>query len=121
MKMVVKAAQAECRGPLSKSGTRQTPIRAFMDHLTVTTRSVPGGRWILKGLEKLIFWARMSFKPAKSRAMVLKKGKVTDKFNFCVGSTAISSITKTPFKSLGKVFDCSLTDIEAIQTTIKEL
>lgn len=30
MNIVVKAAEAKCRGPLSKSGTRQPPIRAFM-------------------------------------------------------------------------------------------
>lgn len=37
MNMVVKAAETECRGLLSKSGIRQPPIRAFMDDLTVTT------------------------------------------------------------------------------------
>lgn len=35
MNMLVKAAEVECRGPLSKSGTQQPPIRAFMDDLTV--------------------------------------------------------------------------------------
>lgn len=44
-----------------------------MDDLTITTKSVPGARWILKGQERLIRWARMSFKPAKSRSVVLKK------------------------------------------------
>ncbi|XP_061896860.1 uncharacterized protein LOC133645950 [Entelurus aequoreus] len=121
MNMVVKAAETECRGPLSKSGTRQPPIRAFMDDLTVTTTSVPGARWILQGLGKLISWARMSFKPTKSRSMVLKKGKLADKFRFFVDGTAIPSITEKPVKSLGKVFDCSLRDTAAIQTTIKEL
>ncbi|XP_054628013.1 uncharacterized protein LOC129179159 [Dunckerocampus dactyliophorus] len=121
MNMVVKAAERECRGPLSKSGIRQPPIRAFMDDLTVTTTSVPGGRWILQGLEKLISWARMSFKPIKSRAMVLKKGKVVDKFRFFVDGTAIPSITEKPVKSLGKIFDCSLRDSASIQITIKEL
>ncbi|KAL1266763.1 hypothetical protein QQF64_002438 [Cirrhinus molitorella] len=121
MNMVVKAAETECRGPLSKSGTRQPPIRAFMDDLTVTTTSVPGGRWILQGLKKLISWARMNFTPAKSRAMVLKRGKVSDKFRFIVNGMAIPSITEKPVKSLGKVFDCSLSDTIAIQTTTKEL
>lgn len=77
---MVKAAETECRGPLSKSGVRQPPIRAFMDNLTVMTTPVPAGRWILQGLGKLISWARMSFKPAKSMVMVLKRGKVVDKF-----------------------------------------
>lgn len=75
MNMVVKAAEVECRGPLSKSGVRQPPIRAYMDDLTITTTSVPGSRWILQGLEKLITWARMNFKPSKSRSMVLKEGE----------------------------------------------
>ncbi|KAK0143143.1 hypothetical protein N1851_018727 [Merluccius polli] len=49
-----------------------------MDDLTITT-SVPGSRWILQGLERLITWATMSFKPSKSRSMVLKKGKKSNK------------------------------------------
>ncbi|KAL1248724.1 hypothetical protein QQF64_022042 [Cirrhinus molitorella] len=43
MNVLVKAAEVECRGPLS--GTQQPPIRAFMDDLTVTTSLVPGCRW----------------------------------------------------------------------------
>ncbi|TWW71600.1 hypothetical protein D4764_16G0000970 [Takifugu flavidus] len=34
MNMVVKAAEVESRGPLSRSGARQPPIRAYMDDLT---------------------------------------------------------------------------------------
>lgn len=79
------------------------------------------GRWLLWGLKKLISMARMSFKPSKSRAMVLKKRKVTDKFWFLLDGTEIPSITERPVKSLGKVSDQSLRDSDAIQTTIKEL
>ncbi|XP_048863711.1 uncharacterized protein LOC125738598 [Brienomyrus brachyistius] len=121
MNMLVKAAEMECRGPLSKSGIRQPPIRAFMDDLTVTTTSVPGCRWILQGLEKLICWARMSFKPIKSRSMVLKRGKVVDKFRFCVDGVTIPTITEKPVVSLGKVFDCSLRDTASVRITIKKL
>lgn len=121
MNMVVKAAETECRGPLSKSGVRQPPIRAFMDDLTVTTTSVPGCRWILQGLERLIRWARMSFKPSKSRSMVLKRGKIVDRFQFRVDGITIPSITEKPVTSLGKTFDCSLKDTASIQATIKKL
>ncbi|KAJ3594922.1 hypothetical protein NHX12_004227 [Muraenolepis orangiensis] len=100
----------ECRGPRTNSGQRQPPIRAFMDDLTVMTESVPGCRWILKGLEELVEWARMRFKPAKSSSMVLRKGKVVDKFRFNIADTAIPSISEKPVKSLGKVFDRSLRD-----------
>lgn len=78
-----------------------------MDDLTVTTTSVPGSRWILKGLEELITWARMSFKPVKSISLVLKKGKAINKYRFTLGSTQIPSIIEKPVKSLGKVFDSS--------------
>lgn len=121
MNMLVKSAEVQCRGPLSRSGTRQPPIRAFMDDLTVTTTSVPGCRWILKGLEELTTWARMSFKPAKSRSLVLKRGKVTDKFSFFLGNIRIPSLTEKPVKSLGKVFNSSLRDTASIQATNQEL
>ncbi|KAJ3582705.1 hypothetical protein NHX12_000329 [Muraenolepis orangiensis] len=121
MNMLTKSAEPECRGPRTNSGQRQPPIRAFMDDLTVMTESVPGCRWILKGLEELVEWARMHLKPAKSRSMVLRKGKVVDKFRFNIADTAIPSISEKPVKSLGKVFDSSLRDTTSIQSTCTEL
>ncbi|XP_061747756.1 uncharacterized protein LOC133545995, partial [Nerophis ophidion] len=121
MNMLVKSAEVQCRGPLSRSGVRQPPIRAFMDDLTVTTTSVPGCRWILNGLQEVISWARMNFKPAKSRALVLKKGKVTGKFCFSLGTTKIPSLTEEPVKSLGKVFNCSLRDAASTRSTNQDL
>ncbi len=82
---------------------------------------VPGSRWILQGLERVITWARMSFKPSKSRSMVLKKGKVVNKFHFSVSGTVIPTITEQPVKSLGKLFDSSLKDSAAIQNSNKNL
>ncbi|XP_077380867.1 uncharacterized protein LOC144020874 [Festucalex cinctus] len=121
MNMVVKAAEVECRGPLSRSGVRQPPIRAYMDDLTITTTSVPGCRWILQGLERHITWARMSFKPSKSRSMVLKRGKVMDKFRFSISGTEIPTISEQPVKSLGKLFDATLRDSAAIQESGEQL
>lgn len=121
MNMLVKAAETECRGPLSKAGVRQPPIRAFMDDLTVTTTAVPGARWILQGLERLMSWACMSFKPAKSRSLVLKKGKVTDRFRFRLGDHQIPSVTERPVKSLGKVFNYSLNDRDSNKATGADL
>ncbi|XP_061589349.1 uncharacterized protein LOC133454644 [Cololabis saira] len=121
MNMLVKSAEVECRGPLTNSGMRQPPIRAFMDDLTVTTTSVPGCRWILQGLERLISWARMNFKPAKSRSLVVRKGKVTDRFRFSIGATEIPSVGEKPVKSLGKIYDCTLKNTAALQATSEEL
>lgn len=41
-----------------------------MDDLMVKTTSVPGSRWIL-GVEKLIIWVQISFKPVKYRSLGL--------------------------------------------------
>ncbi|KAK0146184.1 hypothetical protein N1851_014501 [Merluccius polli] len=62
-----------------------------------------------------------SFKPAKSRSLVLKKGKVTDKFRFRLGEHRIPSVTEKPMKSLGKVINCSLNDRDSIKATSAEL
>ena len=120
MNMMVKSAEPGCWGPWTQSGIHQPPIRAFRDDLTVTTESVPGCRWILQGLEKLIQWAWMSFKPTKSRALVMK-GKVTDRFRFNSEGKQIPTIFEKPVKSLGKVFDSSLKDSSSVQSTCQEL
>ncbi|XP_051969484.1 LOW QUALITY PROTEIN: uncharacterized protein LOC127634119 [Xyrauchen texanus] len=112
MNMLTKSAEPECRGPKTKSAQRQPPIRAFMDDLTVTTESVPGCRWIK---------IRMHFKPAKSRSMVLRRGKVDEKSRFSVAGLIIPTITEKPVKSLGKVFDSTLRDFASIQSTCIEL
>lgn len=114
MNMMVISAEVECRGPLTRSGMWQPPLRAFMDDLTVTTTSVPGGRWTLQGLERLVTWAWMTFKPTKLRSMVLIRGKVVDKFCFSLAGNTIPSISEQPVKSLGKMFDASLKDTTAI-------
>ena len=66
-------------------------------------------------------WARMSFKPAKSRSLVLKKGRVADKFRFSIAGTPIPTISEQPVKSLGKFFDSSLRDAASIKNTCEEL
>ena len=121
MNMLVKAAEVEYRGPLSRLGVRQSPISAYMDDLTVTTTSVIGGRWLLKGLERNMTWAKMYFKPAKSRSLVLKKGKVMEKVRFTVAGETIPTMSEKPIKSLGKTFNSSLKDTAAKQKTIKDL
>ena len=60
-------------------------------------------------------------KPSKSRLMVLRKGKVIDKFCFSISGTVISSNTKQPVKSLGKHFDSGIRDSAATQKSNEEL
>lgn len=64
-------------------------------------------------------WACVLSKPAKSRSLVLKKGKVEDKFRF--HTAGIPTISEKPVKRLGKVFDSSLRDKRSIHATCTEL
>ena len=79
-----------------------------------------GGRWLLKGLERNMTWARMYFKPAESRSLVLKKGKVMEKVRFTVAGETIPTLSEKPIQSLGKTFNSSLKDTAAKQKTIKD-
>ena len=45
-----------------------------MDDMTVMAKSIVQGRWMLKDLVEIFTWARMKFKPAKSRSLVIKNG-----------------------------------------------
>ena len=84
-----------------------------MDDMTIITTPTIGTRWILKGIEKLITWPRMSFKLSKSRSLVFKKDK---KYGRKSVLNYPNNIRK-PIKSLGKRIDHSLRDTREIQET----
>ena len=83
-----------------------------MDNITVTTSSVIGCKWIVRGLEKLIVWARMRF---KSRSLVLQKGKIKSTARFTIAGEFIPTVTEKLVKSLAKWFDSSTKDQAAIK------
>lgn len=83
--------------------------------------TVPESRWILQGLERLLKWARMGLKTAKSRSLVLKGCRVSDKFHFSLDGMKIPSISEKPAKDLGKLFNHSLSNVVATQRSVKEL
>ena len=116
MNMLIKAAEVECRDPTTRSDLRHPLIREYMDDMTITTTSVIGARWLLKGIEKLITWTRMSINAAKLRSLVLKKGKLWDNC-FKLFREYIPTIKHKLLKSLGKHFIITLKDAVAIQET----
>ncbi|CAC5418540.1 unnamed protein product [Mytilus coruscus] len=97
--------------------------RGFMDDLTVTTSSHIQARWILSALEEVVTWARMKFKPRKSRSMILRKGQITTKFQLKIQGDEIPTIVDNPIKCLGKWFDDTLKDntsVKTVQTQVVE-
>ena len=91
-----------------------------MDDLILTTKSVIVGKWLLKCLERNMVWARMQFKPAKSRSLVIKRGKVIDKHRFSGAGTNTPTLTENPIKFFGKTLKSSLKDTIPIHKTIDD-
>ena len=111
MNLIIKAAERETRGPRMQSGIYIPANRGFMDDLTVTTTTTHvQARWVLGALEDTVTWARMEFKPNKSRCLIIKKGRLTERFTLKVQGETIPSIVQNPVKCLGKWFDDSLGD-----------
>jgi len=110
MNMIIKAAERESRGPKTNTGIRLPSNRGFMDDMTVTTETHIQARWVLAALNETATWARMRFKPGKSRSLVVRKGKVTSQFKLCIQGEEIPSLEDKPIKCLGKWFDSSLRD-----------
>jgi hypothetical protein len=63
----------------------------------------------------------MKFKASKSRSLIIKKGRVTEKFKLQVQGEEIPSIVQSPIKCLGKWFDASLKDTGNIQQIRNQL
>jgi serine protease inhibitor len=109
MSLVVKSAETASKGPNMAVGVKQPPTSAFMDGLTITAKVVIKGRWMLEDLEQ---WAKIKFKPARSRSLVLEKGTMTDKFK--IMKEVISTVSEKPIKGIEKVFYSTLPDRQCI-------
>ena len=118
MNLLVKSVEKLSRGPVTESGVKQPPMRAFMNDMTVTTKSMVQGRWMLEDIKRIITWARMRFKPAKSRSLVLKKGKISDWYRFKAGGELVSTVKEQPVKSLGRWFTADINDRKSIKEMV---
>ncbi|CAC5423518.1 unnamed protein product [Mytilus coruscus] len=116
MNMIVKSVEKKSRGPWMKSGVQQPPGRAFMDDMTISTKTVIEARWTLQVLDKMITWARMKVKPSKSRSLVVKNGKVKEE-RFKIGDEIIPTVSEKPVKCLGKWFNNTLSDKLNVEDT----
>ena len=110
MNLIINAAKRDTRGPKAASGIYLPPVKGFMDDLTLTAKTHIQARWMLSALEEAATWSRMRFKPRKSRALVIRKGQPTKKFNLTVQGEDIPSIMDSPIKCLGKWYDATLQD-----------
>lgn len=110
MQILLNAVGGDC--PIIRVGRSfsTTSIKAFMDDTTLVMNSRRIVQKTLDRLDELLQWCGMAFKPAKSRSLALKRGKVCEEVFFTVAGQRIPSISAEPVKSLGRVFSVSLKD-----------
>ena len=75
IEMIVRGAEKTADETKSFGGSILPPVKAFMNGITCLVRSSKSTSSLLQSLAKLIKWARMKFKAAKSRSMSLPKGR----------------------------------------------
>ena len=95
----------------SLSTIKSMPVfRAFMDNVRLMTISTPASKIALQRTLVALIWVRMKLTPPKSRSLVIKGGKCIDQQPFQVAGEIIQSIQKEPLKTLGRVYNSSVTD-----------
>lgn len=120
MNLLLKAGGMECRGSKADDGIRHPACRAFVDDVTVMTPSIQGTQWILNALEKTATWARLQFKPEKSRSLSVLKGKSKGNI-FKIQGSDIPTIQEQGIRCLGKSYGSSLKDSGNLTNTKTQL
>ena len=109
----------------SQSTRKSMPVPlAFMDDVSLMKTSTPASKIALQRTVCALKWARMKLKPQISRSLVIRGGKCIDEQPFQVAGEIIPSIQKEPLKTLGRVYNSSVTDRQAqddLKKKIKEL
>ncbi|KAI8490092.1 hypothetical protein Bbelb_321620 [Branchiostoma belcheri] len=117
MEVITRAAERMGPGNSLEGSEELSPIRAFMDDLTLLNPNTKVSQKLLDRLDELMVWARMKFKTKKSRSLVLKQGRLCD-YNFVLlGGEKIPSIQEQPVKSLGRWYSEDLKDTKRVQET----
>ena len=87
----------------------QTPLKAFMDDITVLSISERATHRMLGRLDELIAWSRMKFKAKKSRSCTFRKGNQIE-VRYTIAGEPIPTVREQPVKSLGRMYKENLSD-----------
>ena len=101
-------------------GLYMPSLKAFMDDTTLVMNRRPVVQNTLDTFNSLLGWCRMAFKPAKSRSLALVKGKICSDVSFGVAGQRVPTVSEEPVKSLGRVFNDSLTDKNQESDTVRQ-
>ncbi|KAI2644850.1 hypothetical protein H4Q32_030713 [Labeo rohita] len=120
MEVVIRASRWVVGGERTKSGLRLPSVRAYMDDMTLITTTKPCTRRLLQKLQENIQWARMQFKPSKSRSISIVKGQLTGE-RFYISEEPIPTVLEKPIKSLGRWYSADLKDTQQIEQLRRDL
>ena len=104
MEMILMSANFE-----EQHAQLQSPMKAFMDDVTLLARSPDEMDDVLERLNVLVRWSRMKFKAKKSRSLTFRNGKQVQR-RFMIGGDRIPTLKEEPVKSLGRLYAGNLTD-----------
>ena len=104
MEMILKSTDTSEETTLIKNAKK-----AFMDDITVMSRSAQPMSNILDRLDELIAWSRMRFKAKKSRSVTFKSGKQVET-KYKIAGEIIPTVKEEPVKSLGRWYEGTLND-----------
>ncbi len=96
-------------------------LRSYMDDITCLLQTAPCTSRLLKRLEELITWARIKFKPQKSRSLSLRKGERNDRVTFTISGEDIPCIVDQPIRSLGRLYTSGLSDKDVGKIILRQL
>ena len=99
MELIIRGAEGVTPGEEIAPGQVLPPMRAFMDDITGLVETKQGAEALLERLDELIGWAKMKFKPKKSRSLSLRKGVVKDD-HFVITGETIPTVEEAPVKEL---------------------
>ena len=101
MEVIVRASKWVVGGERRQDLMCLTPIRAYMDDMTLVTTTVQCMKRILERLNKNLKWAGTKNKPCKSRSISISRGKLGDR-KFVIDEEKIPVIREKSVKSLGR-------------------
>ena len=119
--VILIGARQVVGGARLPQGRRLPPLRSYMDDITCLLQTAPCMSRLLRRLEELISWARMRFKPCKSRSLSMRKGERNDRATFTIGGENIPLIADQPIRSLGRHYTSSLSDKSMGRTILQQL
>ncbi|GFO11675.1 reverse transcriptase [Plakobranchus ocellatus] len=102
MEVMLKATESSAGSANLGGGWSMPPLKAFMDDTDIICSKEDETRRMLTGLDVLMSWCRMEFKPEKSHNLSIRKGKVVEATTFTIAEQQIPTVIQEAVKRLGR-------------------